>query len=50
MPKKEDKAFDPMVLNGNLVGADFFVGFEGAFVAGEDDNLSLLSKLVQYLD
>jgi hypothetical protein len=49
-PKRGEKNVDLIALNGDLVCADFFVGFEGALVAGEDDDLSLLAKLAQNLN
>ena len=38
------------MLNSDLVCAYLFVGFEGPFVAGENNDLSLLAKLLQYFN
>ena len=38
---------DSSELNGDGVGADIFIGFEGALVAGEDKYLSLFTELAE---
>ena len=39
-----------MGLNGYLVCADALISIQGAFMAGENDDLAFLAKPVKYLD